>query len=418
MSEALKDAWGGSSARGITREKSGIRYSSADSEYRADPSDVVSRFTSVDAREDDLLGTELPELDLPGFGEEYEDCGEDIPRFCADCGSTHVVGRTCYRSVCPRCGASWTRRQGTAVAAKLEATRRYLESSRAGWDGYKFHHLAVSPPDGYETFTNEALDRTFEVLKEVLGELGVDTGVIFYHPYRGEDGDDRGAWKGRLFEGIPWEDVREDLEHSPHFHVVAIAKHVDGGYVTKAIEEQTGWLVERITKGEDSNVSIYDKYDLCRVVSYCLSHTGLRETESGRTRAAYRYFGRVANLPAEDHIEREMDAAMRSIAPRTLGLSWSDVACAEDREGREPQGWLVGDTSAAYRSGVSFEDDDDLDEDVDPPDGKCGGRLLFLGRAPEFLDDDEWRAAAPHADELAETWEEWEGDLEDWPPPD
>lgn len=415
MSDVLRDEWGDTAVRGLTREKSGIRYTTADKQYTADPSNIVSRFQSVDAR-DDRFGFELPELELPGFGEAYDDCGEDIPRFCANCGSTHVVGRTCYRAVCPRCGASWVRRQGTAIAAKLEATRRYLESSRAGWDGYKFHHLAISPPDGFETFTNEALDRTFEILKEVLSELGVDTGVIFYHPYRGEDGDDRGDWKRRLFEGLDWEDVRDELEHSPHFHVVAIAKHVDGGYVTKAIEEQTGWLVERITKGEDSNVSIYDKYDLCRVVSYALSHTGLYETEE-TTRAAYRYFGRAANLPAEDHIEREIDAAMRSVTPRTLGLEWSSVACSVEYDG-EPQDWLVADTSAAFRSGVNYDEDGDRDDDPDPPDGTCGGRLLYLGRAPEFLEDEDWRAAAPHADELAETWDEWSDELEDWPPPD
>lgn len=389
-------------------------YSSADTQYRADPSNIVTRFQSVDAR-DDKFGFPLPELDLPGFGEAYDDCGDDIPRFCANCGSTHVVGRTCYRSTCPRCGASWTRRQGTAISAKLEATRRYLESSRAGWDGYKFHHIVMSPPDGYETFTNEALDRTFEILKEVLDELGVETGVMFYHPYRGEDGDDRGAWKERLFEGRDWEDVRDELEHSPHFHVVAIAKHVDGGYVTKAIEEQTGWLVERITKG-DGNVSIYDKYDLARVVSYALSHTGLYETESGDTRAAYRYFGKVSNLPAEEHIEREMDAAMRSVSPRTLGLEWSSLACEVSHDG-ENQDFLVADPSTAFRSGVSYDDDGGGDDDPEPPDDKCGGRLLHLSRAPDFLEDDDWVATAPHADELADTWDDWDGDLPD-PPPD
>jgi hypothetical protein len=417
MSDALREGLGSSSVRDVTRQKSALEYGTADGDYKADPSDIVNRFRSVDARED-TFGTALPELELPGFGEEYDDCGEDIPRFCADCGSTHIVGRTCYRSVCPRCGASWTRRQGTAIAAKLEATRRYLESSRSGWDGYKFHHLSISPPEGFETFTNEALDRTFEILKEVLSELGVDTGVIFYHPYRGEDGDDRGAWKKRLFEGLEWDGVRDELEHSPHFHVVAIAKHVDGGYVTKAIEEQTGWLVERITKGEDSSVSIYDKYDLCRVVSYCLSHTGLYETDDGGTRAAYRYFGRAANLPAEEHIEREIDAAMRSVTPRTLGLSWSSVACAEDRDGREPQDWLVADTSAAFRSGVSYDDDQEEAGEQEPPEGKCGGRLLHLSRAPEFLEDEDWMSAAPRAEELADTWVEWRDNLDDRPPPD
>jgi hypothetical protein len=426
MSEALADVWGDTSAGGITSEASGIRYCSARREYTADPSSIVSRFESVDAS-DDTFGFELPELELPGFGETYDDCGDEIPRFCADCGATHTVGRTCYRSTCPRCGAGWTRRQGTAVASKLEAVRRYKEASEnsVGWAGYKFHHITLSPPEGYQTFTDESLNQTFDVLKEVLDELGVATGVMFYHPWSGDgEGDDLGEWKHRLFEGRDWSDVLDELEHRPHFHAVVVAKHVDGGYVTKAIEEQTGWIVERLTKGDESDVSVYDKYDLCRVVSYCLSHTGLRETESGRTRAAYRYFGRVANLPAADHIEAEIDAAMRSVAPRTLDLSWSSLACEKGRDERSAQSWLVADPEqAATGQPAGHGDGEGGTSEGDPPGplppgDKCAGRLLHLSRAPEFLDDKEWRAAAPRSEELAETWDEWEDEIKEPPPPD
>lgn len=302
---------------------------------QANPSKIVNTFQSVDAS-DDPFGTELPELELPGFGEQYDDCGDPIPRFCADCGKTHEVGRTCYRSRCPRCGKAWARKRGTRIAAKLEATRQYEEAKRKGWAGYKFHHLTCSPPEGYATFSHDSLDRTIEVLKEVLDEMGVSAGVIFYHPYRGEDGDDCGAWKGWLFDpDREWAgDVREELEHSPHFHVVAVSKHVDGGHITRAIEKETGWLVKRITKGgdeSDSTVSIYGKYDLARAVTYCLSHTGLEEMDDGSHRAAYRYFGRTANLAATDEIEAEIDAAVRSVAPKTLDLPWSSLACQEDR---------------------------------------------------------------------------------------
>lgn len=418
--KALSDVFGDTSAGGLTSSKSGLMYSSAERKYTADPSNIVQRFESIDAR-DDAFGFELPELDLPGFGTKYDDCGDEIPRFCADCGATHTVGRTCYRSQCPRCGAAWARRQGTEIAAKLEATRRYLESQGSDrWDGNKFHHLAMSPPEGFETFTKEALDRTFEIVKEVLDELGVSTGVMLYHPYSGDgEGDDLGEWKGRLFEGREWSDVLEELEHRPHFHVVCIAKHVDGGYVTKAIEEQTGWIVERITKG-DTDVSIYDKFDLCRVVSYCLSHTGLRETESGRTQAAYRYFGRVANLPAADHIKAEIDAAMRSVAPRTLDLDWSSLACQKDRDGRDPQSWLVAspDQAAAGEPDGYPEDSDGDDFGPLPPEDTCAGRMLHLSRAPEFLKDSEWCENAPRSDELADTWDEWKDEIEEPPPTD
>ncbi|WP_323174845.1 hypothetical protein, partial [Natrialba sp. PRR66] len=38
---------------------------------------------------------ELPRHGLPGFGEAYDDCGDDIPHFCEDCGDAFAVGRTC-----------------------------------------------------------------------------------------------------------------------------------------------------------------------------------------------------------------------------------------------------------------------------------------------------------------------------------
>lgn len=412
---SARDVWGDTSARSTTRQKSGIRYTSDGTVYQANPSEIIDRFESVDASED-TFGNELPELELPGFGEAYDDCGDEIPRFCADCGATHTVGRTCYRSRCPRCGMAWTRNQGTAITAKLEATRRLKESKRPGWGGWKFHHLVLSPPEGFATFSHESLDRTFDLLKEVLDELGAAQGVIFYHPYRGADGDDRGEWKQRLFSEMDFDEVLDELEHSPHFHVVVVSKHIDGGHVTRAIEEETGWLVERITKG-DSNVSIYDKYDLARVVTYCLSHTGLEEMDDGSHRAAYRYFGRTANLAATDEIEAEMDAAVRSVVPRTIGLEWSSLACLEDRDGREPQSPLVASTAAAFSAGGG--DGFPADAEDEAPDGVCAGRLLEIKKAPRFLEDEEWVENAPYSDDLRETWEEWRDEVDgDRPPPD
>jgi hypothetical protein len=413
----IRDLYGDTSAREPTRKRSGIRYTADGAVYQSNPSEIVNRFEAIDAS-GDAFGNELPETDLPGFGQRYDDCGDDVPRFCADCGATHTVGRTCYRSQCPRCGVAWTRDRSSTIAAKLEATRRYEEAKREGWSGYKFHHLALSPPDGFSTFSHDPLDRTFDVLKEVLEELGASAGVIFYHPYRGEDGDDRGEWKGRLFSGREWEeDVREELEHSPHFHVAVAAKHIDGGHVTRAIEEETGWLVERITKG-DSSVSVYDEYDLSRVVSYCLSHTGVMQQEGdGSYRAQYRYFGRTANLTPTDDIRAKMDAAVRSVAPNTLGLPWSSVACSEDRDGREPQSPLVGLPTKGDEVEPGEEPVFPADDGSPRTEGKCAGRLLNINKAPRFLEDAEWCEAAPHAEELREVFAEW-SDEGDRPPPD
>ncbi|MFB6191951.1 MAG: hypothetical protein ABEI11_01370 [Haloarculaceae archaeon] len=154
---SMHDAFGVTSVRGVTRDESSILYRADGTVMKANPSRIAERFEAVDARED-TFGNELPELALPGFGETYDDCGEDIPRFCADCGATHTVGRTCYRSRCPRCGKAWARKQGAKIAAKVEATRRYKESKRPGWSGYKEHHLMLSAPEGFETFSQNSLD--------------------------------------------------------------------------------------------------------------------------------------------------------------------------------------------------------------------------------------------------------------------
>jgi hypothetical protein len=241
--------------------------------------------------------------------------------------------------------------------------------------------------------------------------------VIFYHPYRGDDeepGDDQGKWKSRLFSGRDWTDVQDELVFSPHFHAVVCAKHIDGGHVTKAVEEDTGWLVHRITKGE-SNVSIYDKYDLTRVTQYNLSHTGLYNTDE-TTRAAYRYFGRTANLSPTDRIEAEIDAAARSTAPKILGLPWSDLACQEDRGNRPPQSELVASTAAA-EPGTGDGDGRFESNSSDAPDGKCAGRLLDITKAPAFLEDTEWCEKAPRSDELRDVWDKWREEV-DGPPPD
>lgn len=76
----------------------------------------------------------------------------------------------------------------------------------------------------------------------------------------------------------------------------------------------------------------------------------------------------------------------------------------------------MASTAAAYDrgDGESFPPD----EEADAPAGKCAGRLLDITKAPNFLEDEEWVEKAPHADELRETWEEWQDEVDDRPPPD
>lgn len=400
-----------SSRRSLSSEKSGIQFSSDDGMRQVNAGAIISRLEDLGGT-DDRFTDELPPLPLPGHGERYDDCGDDYPCFCSDCGHREDRGRTCYRSGCPRCWKGWDRRRSTKITSKMEALRRYKESAREGWDGWKFHHLAISPPEGFAVNSEEPLQRTFDLLKEVCDELGASTGYLFYHPFRGEDGDDRGFWKDVLPAGdeVSMEATREHLSHEPHFHAVVLSKHVSGGFATEAIENKTGWVVERITKGEDSSVSIYDRYDLARVVTYCLSHSGI-----GESRAAYRAFGQVANFTANEHIEREMDAAVRSVSPNTLGLKYRSLSCVEKRISP------IGEEEEKVDPSLGYSADPDGSEEVEEvpvEERDCNGRMLDITKAPAFLDNPDWMADAPNSDELADAWVEWRHRIDADDPPD
>lgn len=411
----------GSSLRpSSTRQKSGINYATDDGPKQAKPSDVINKFRQLDAGKSDQFTDRLPDLPLPGTGGRRDDCGSDIPRACSDCGEVTHVGRTCYRSRCPRCWKGWDRRRATKITAKLEALRRYRESKRAGWDGWKFHHLVLSPPPGFKLNSDEPLQQTFDILKEVLAEIGVDTGALFFHPSKGPTKDDRGFWKHALPDGeeIGWPGMKEehDLKYAPHFHGIVLSKFVETEHVVEAVEEATGWTIHRITKSEESDVSLYNDYDLARSVSYCLSHTGI-----GPNRAAYRYFGEVANFAAKPSIEREMDARVRSVAVNTLGLSYSAEACAVERDVTKTvtvERWQEKvDLAAAHGGG---EPEMELvEEEIETTEfTECDGRLIDVKAFPRLLNDREWMAAAPHAQATARAWKEWRHRIDDLPDAD
>lgn len=406
-----------SSTRKGSREKSGIKYRDGDRLVMVDPRRVVDKARQVGVVDSEAPwgdeANELPALTLPGHGEAYTKeseggaCGEEVPHFCEDCGKPIAVGRTCYRSQCPRCAPAWVAmKRAKPAGAKLEGLRRYLYSTRG--QSPRFHHLVLSPPDGFATLREDPLGAAFEIVKEITDALGVDGGLIAYHPWRGVEDDDRGFWKEILFKGTDWEATVERLEYGPHFHVIAVGRFVPGQEFTQRLHEQTGWTFKRITKGGDdteSNVSLYDTYDLVRALTYTISHTGLYRTESGQTKAATRYFGQVANFQAEGNVTEEIDAAVRSVAPNTLGLSYRSNSCARE---------LDEDEEATGAGPPSNGDPDMADTEASGGTDRCGGRLVPIERASEYLTDPEWVKQARHVDELADRYLDWRLDR---PPP-
>lgn len=396
----------------------------------ADPEAIIDaiqtpRQTEIDGALDRQW---IPRMDLPGFGEPDDDCGDDIPKFCACCADTWAVGRTCGRSRCPRCAQAWIRNRATAVAAKLKAVWSYRYASES--DHPFFHHLVIDIPDDWnlDGETETVYWRTLDVIKKIMDELGI-AGVPIYHPYRGdaETPDDRGAWADRLFAGNDWDDVSDDLEFDPHFHIVGVAPFVDCTGVEQ-VQDETGFIIHRITKGEGSNVSIGNDYDMAGVVAYCLSHAGIREDSNGDMRAAAHT--RVAERPwredgwlrgnaptIQEDTREEMDEIVRSVAPRVLGIDYQTVACVREvPEGDASTGALSlaagsGDHYDATGSGDGTADSAD-ETDPAPDEGdvrlvKCEGRALHISRAPEFLDDDDWRESADQVVKLERKYSDW-----------
>lgn len=362
----------------------------------------------------------LQPLDLPGFGSEYDDCGDARRHFCSDCGHSFEVGRTCSRSMCPRCGASWvlnraatSRENGRDVpglVAQLDKTARMM-SSRLDTAVYK-HHIVMSPPmNDWFLEAADPLDRTFEVIRELMDILGLE-GVAFYHPWAGDnedhEGDDRGQWKNRVFSGRDWEgDVKDELIPRGHFHIVACSPFVPGAGVTDRVFEGTGWIIKRITKRGSSNKSLDDLEDVAKAVTYCLSHTGI-DTSGKTNQAAYRKYGSTYHSgEVPDRVRDAADAAVRKVAPSTLGIPAKSVTCYNE----VPESEACNDDCTPD---TPDDGDGDGDDDLEQPDDQeemklvpCSGRVHDISEAGHFLESEDWRDRATFSRVLERHYEDW-----------
>ncbi|WP_135806655.1 hypothetical protein [Halorussus marinus] len=315
---------------------------------------------------------ELTEGVSPGSGAKGDDCGDEISAlFCGDCGEPVSVGRTCRRSRCPRCWQSWAFQRAVEPVAKTQSLAKTwgAQSGRS----VKKHHLTVSLAGiGFRVNAKDPLDRGFQVVKRLMRQISVDTGTIIYHPwriteeYRGEvkgheSGDGDMTWADVLgkveSDDWTWEAVRDEfLVYAPHFHVIAVSDWVEGGAVTREIEEQTGVVVERITEADpDSSTSIRDLVALARATLYAVSHTGLRLGDDGAFRSAIRQFGEVANFEAYDDVRAEATAALRSAAPDVLGVEFPEPRCSAPVEDADADAHDHADADAEPRDPATPE---------------------------------------------------------------
>lgn len=280
----------------------------------------------------------LPELPLPGSGGlNREDCGEDIPAFaCSDCGNPVYVGRTCGSPTCERCWASAVKRKTVRAAGKLEGMRRMLYARHNGRKDIDFNHVIASLPD-FAVDSENPIKRAEKVLKTLLEKKwGVEGFLGILHCFRikpeyrkdqyehgGEEGEGEMTWADVLSSDNP----EKYIYFSPHFHLFfpAVRKSFDYS-VTEAVEEETGWMFHRITKGEDSNVSISDLDDLVHQVTYCFSHAAVNERHADRSELTSRMKGELHNCYIPDGIEDKCLASFCDAAPKLLNERFSNLS--------------------------------------------------------------------------------------------
>jgi len=381
---------------------------------------------------------------LPGFGEPYDDCNEPIPYFCTCCGDTFSKGRRCKRSVCKECAPLWDVDRAEADLARLNTVAKVMGAEMG--ESVKMHHLVFIPPSANDETDHEwyldaddPIKRTREVVAAILKALNAE-GLVYYHGWSGEQGDDRGEWKDRQFSGRDFEgDVRTELKPRPHFHVICVSPFVAGGQITKAITEQTGWVIERIADDDDGK-SLPDLHAAASAITYCLSHTSIRlnygaNGENRVIKAAYGKKWHSDTVNVRNNSRREAERAVRAVAPRTLGISPSELRCETDvplneRDERVEVGDAYDDADtdadldpddAASGTDSASSDDDCCDDDHDDTPVEtvqCKGVIKPLSEADEYLNDDDWVSQTLHSEQLRRRYQDFQAQAQlDNPPP-
>lgn len=321
----------------------------------------------------------LPTYPVPATGTQDPSCGKAIsPRFCNRCAIPDTVGRTCRCVSCPRCWQAWEFWRAHAIASKLASLNWARRVERAVY----YHHLVVSFRASTRFRSADPEARAADAAKLLLQRLGIDTGVLLYHPYSivpeyntshpEYDGSyDPVAWKDVLTwierDKISWSALRKQfLRYNPHFHVFTVAGEIPTKEHTTALEKRTGVLVRRLAsrRSDGKTRSIANEAELCRALVSELTHIGVSTTETGSQRAAYRYFGELHNDKATPGALGHMAETLREVAPPILGVEFPPRECRKQVE-----------TTGA----------------CDPL--TCGGQLCSIEDAQQYLADELWLAA-------------------------
>lgn len=289
-----------------------------------------------------------PRLDIPGFGEANENCGDQIleaVHYCTKCGNDEWRPHNCMQYDCPQHAPYAIRRRAAGtrdmagMAPKLDALLRWFGAYHD--EAFDYSHLVLRPdPDDLPIFQTED---TLEAMKEI-GRVAMDTlgvqGAMIYHPWSGENEDpdenDIGKWRYRLPpQPMNWDNLRDELEFKPHLHMIVV--HPRGVLDFSRVEqlyEATGWVFTRIVD-EETNISIGDTDDpskdptphMARALTYCLSHAGIYEAGDQRRLAAWMKGPDVNDAKVYEANKKRVGAIVNDVCRDTLGISPPDNSC-------------------------------------------------------------------------------------------
>lgn len=335
---------------------------------------------------------------MVGFGEERPSCGDPFHLFCECCGAPQQTGDCCRKSDCPRCVTEWVRERAYIRSSQMWALK--LARAAGHMEDQRLHHVVISPFDYLAHHTSDEdeewrkardwcleaddpLERTKDVVKQIMKEYFGGEGLIIYHEYRARSKDDpwdvedsRGVWKEIIGEGYDWEDVAPgspgpegvpQLVRAPHFHCIVVCPEIPGPGVTDVVYEETGWIIHRIH--DVRNISIANKAELASVLAYCISHTVLYEDSNGNNRGAIwefgQSFGGTEHVTASDNLKEEFDLIVRAIAPKILDLDYQMLICPvdlpeklveKDRDGRVNVNEVLGQLEIRGAGHAAFLD--------------------------------------------------------------
>jgi hypothetical protein len=320
------------------------------------------------------------------------------------------------------------------MVAKSQAAAA-LMSARLGGVSVKQHHVIISPPEDWFLQANDPLDRTFEVIKEILDALGAE-GSVQYHGWSGNDKqeDDRGKWKERLFNDRTWQDVRAELMPRPHFHAILNCPFIPGQSVTERIYAATGWVIHRVADSDGKSLPTTER--VAKASTYTLSHTSIDTRGDGSNKAQYRKFGSTwHDAEVKEYRRRRAEHDVRKVAPKVLGISAKKIRCEASVE--EASGddlideYNASDAATDDTTGEGVDDapaDDTATDETaddthdDTAEGseleKCKGALIPISEADNYLNDDDWVDRCPYSEQLRRAYQDFQDQAQlDNPPP-